>query len=224
MIPLQEDEGSFTIEASLLLPIVMGITMLLLFFSLYSYQKSMLLQIASAATERAAYNWENSNKAVDGEFTAGNYDSLYWRIGEDGLLSSLFGLGAKSANTSIEFPGDTVDHSGEGGKLPAVKLKQASRIVPGNVTGEMNYTYGLTGRRISADLNRVLDLPVLDGMLTDEAAPAVTARSYVTEPVEFIRTVDLMRYFGDKFKRSPAGPTDTSMKKEDAAILLGKLH
>ena len=224
MIPLREDEGGFTIEASLLLPMLMGITMVLLFFSLYSYQKSMLLQIASAATERAAYNWENSNKAVNGEFAAGNYDSLYWRIGEDGLLSSLFGLGTESGNTSIELPGDIEGHSGEGGKLPAVKLKQASRIVPGNVTGEMNYTYGLRGRRISADLNRVLDLPVLDEMLSDEAAPEVTARSYVTEPVEFIRTVDLMRYFGDKFKGSPAGTTDTRMEKKEAALMLGKLH
>jgi hypothetical protein len=88
----------------------------------------------------------------------------------------------------------------------------------------MKYTYGLTGRKISAELNRVLDLPVLDEMLADEAAPEVTARSYVTEPAEFIRTVDLMRYFGDKFKGSPAGTTDSRMEKKDAAIMLGKLH
>ncbi len=88
---LKDERGSFTIEASLLLPIVMFITMLLLFFCLYSYQQSMLLQVASASTERAAYNWDNSHKEVSGSFVTGEFDSLYWRIGEDALLSSLFG-------------------------------------------------------------------------------------------------------------------------------------
>lgn len=223
MSALQEDEGSFTIEASLLLPIVMGITMLLLFFSLYSYQKSMLLQVASTASERAAYNWENSNRAVDGEFSAGNYDSLYWRIGEDGLLSSLFGIGANSGSTAIVLPGEE-EGEAAGGELPAVKLWQAAQIVPGNMTGGMSYTYELTGRRISAELKQVLNLPVLDDMLADEAAPEVTADSYVTEPVEFIRTVDLMRYFGDKFQGEPAAKPGTSMDKGQAAVMLGKLH
>lgn len=171
MIPLQEEEGSFTIEASLLLPIIMCITMLLLFFSLYSYQKSMLLQVGSAATERAAYNWENSNRAVDGEFAAGNYDPLYWRISEDGLLGSLFGKGAQNGSTAIVLPGEAEG----GGELPVVKLRQASKIVPLNLTGELSYTYGFTGRKISAELKKVLSLPVLDELLADEAVPEVSA-------------------------------------------------
>jgi hypothetical protein len=223
VIPLQEDEGSFTIEASLLLPIIMGITMLLLFFSLYSYQKSMLLQVGSAAAERAAYNWENSNRAIDGEFAAGNYDPLYWRIGEDGLLASLFGAGAENGSTAITLPDEAGGEAG--GLLPVVKLRQASQIVPANLTGEMSYTYGLTGRKINAELKKVLSLPVLDELLADEAVPEVSARSYVTEPVEFIRTVDLMRYYGAKFQNNSSSSKEgTGMEKQDAAIMLDKLH
>ncbi|MEK4330637.1 TadE family protein [Paenibacillus sp. FSL R7-0312] len=221
MIPLQEEEGSFTIEASLLLPIIMCITMLLLFFSLYSYQKSMLLQVGSAATERAAYNWENSNRAVNGEFAAGNYDPLYWRISEDGLLGSLFGKSAQNGSTAIALPGEAEG----GGELPVVKLRQASKIVPLNLTGELSYTYGFTGRKISAELKKVLRLPVLDELLADEAVPEVSASSYVTEPVEFIRTVDLMRYYGSKFKNHSSGSKeDTGMEKKNAALMLDKLH
>ncbi|WP_340021775.1 TadE family protein [Paenibacillus sp. FSL K6-1096] len=221
MIPLYEDEGSFTVEASLLLPVIMGITMLLLFFTLYSYQKSMLLQIASAATERAAYNWENSNRATNGEFPAGNYDPLYWRISEDGLLSSMFGTGAENGSTRINLPGD----ANSGGPLPAVKLKRASQMVPAGLQGEMNYAYGLTGRRISMELNKMLRLPVLDHMLADGAAPEVSARSFVTEPIEFIRTVDLMRYYGAKFKQVTTGSKEgAGMKKKNAAYMLEKLH
>ncbi|AIQ56729.1 TadE/TadG family type IV pilus assembly protein [Paenibacillus borealis] len=223
MIPLQQDEGSFTIEASLLLPVIMCITMLLLFFSLYSYQKSMLLQVGSAAAERAAYNWENSNRAVDGEFAAGNYDPLYWRISEDGLLGSLFGTGAQNGSTAIELPGEAGDEAG--GQLPLVKLWHASQIVPANLTGEMSYTYGLTSRKISAKLKKMLRLPVLDELLADGAVPEVSARSYVTEPVEFIRTVDLMRYYGSKFKDTSSGSKEgTGMEKKNAAIVLDTLH
>lgn len=220
---LCRDEGSFTVEASLLLPILMGITMLLLFFSLYSYQKSMLLQIASASAERAAYNWENSNRATDGSFSTGAYDPLYWRIREDGLLSSLFGAGAKSGSTVIELPGES-EAMEEGGQLPAVKLRQAAGMVPAGLAGEMSYSYSLTGRRVSAELKKVLRLPVLDNLLADQAMPDVYARSSVTEPVEFIRTVDLMRYYGARFQGGPPGSeADTGIERKKAATVLEKL-
>ncbi|NQX49096.1 pilus assembly protein [Paenibacillus tritici] len=221
MIPLREDEGSFTIEASLLLPIIMGITLVLLFFSLYTYQKSMLLQIASATAERASYNWENSNRATTGEFQAGNYDPLYWRIGEDGLLSSLFGIGADNGSTAIVLP----DNAEGGGPLPVLKLRRAAQMVPAGLQGEMGYAYSLTGRRISTELKKLLQLPVLDNLLADGAVPEVCARSYVTEPVEFIRTVDLMRYYGAKFKRNSSGSKEGSgMEKKNAALMLDKLR
>jgi hypothetical protein len=216
-----DDEGSFTVEASLLLPIIMGITMLLLFFSLYSYQKSMLLQIAASATERAAYNWDNSRKSVDGSFAAGEYDSLYWRIGEDGLLSSLFGVGAESGGITVNIPAD----SDSGGPLPVMKLLKSSERVPANLTGEMQYTYALTGRTIGAELKHVLNLPVLDELLEDQANPEVKSSSVVAEPVEFIRTVDLMRYYGAKFKgNSKSGKPGTAMNKKDASVMMSKLH
>jgi hypothetical protein len=218
---LRDDRGSFTIEASLLLPIIMFITMLLLFFCLYSYQKSMLLQIASAAAERAAYNWDNSHKEAEGSFAAGEYDSLYWRIGEDGLLTSLFGKGAASGGATIELPGEAQGTSA----LPALKLKNASEMVPANLPGEMNYAYSLTGRQISAELKRMLYLPVLDEVLADGGKPLVKAQSAVSEPVEFIRTIDLMRYYGAKFKGSSAsGKSAAAMEKKDASAMMTKLR
>ncbi|WP_019912945.1 TadE/TadG family type IV pilus assembly protein [Paenibacillus sp. HW567] len=219
MISLQKDEGSFTIEASMLLPIIMFITMLLLFFCLYSYQRSMLLQVASAATERAAYNWDNSNKAQEGSFAMGQYDSLYWRIGEDGLLSSLFGVGADNGSVTVTLPA-----AADEGALPAVKLQRSSGMVSANMPGEMKYTYSLTGRKVSAELKKVLKLPVLDDLLADKAVPEVTAQSVVAEPVEFIRTVDLMRYYGAKFKGGAQdAKSGTGMEKKNAAMMMTKL-
>jgi len=217
---LKDERGSFTIEASLLLPIVMFITMLLLFFCLYSYQQSMLLQVASASTERAAYNWDNSHKEVSGSFVTGEFDSLYWRIGEDALLSSLFGGVGGNGSVAIDLPKAVSEIKG----LPATKLNSASSMVPDNMLGEMGYTYGLNGRKVSVRLKRMLDLPVLDDVLSDKANPLVKAQSIVTEPVEFIRTVDLMRYYGSKFKEgSASGGSAVYMEKKDASAMMTKL-
>lgn len=218
---LKGDQGSFTIEASLLLPIVMCITMLLLFFSLYSYQKSMLLQVASMTTERTAYVWDNSHKQKSGYYASGEHDSLYWRIGEDALLASLFGGEAGKGDVMIDLPGA----ASEKDSLPAQKLSQSSVMIPGNMPGSMNYAYSLTGRRVSAELNRLLRLPVLDEVLSDQASPTVTAQSMIVEPVEFIRTVDLMRYFGAKFSRGTEGSGNTVyMEKKDASEMMTKLN
>lgn len=220
MNKLKGDQGSFTIEASILLPLVMFITMLLLFFCLYSYQKSMLLQVASVVTERAAYNWDNSHKEISGSYAAGEHDSLYWRIGDDALLASLFGGEAGSGGVSIELPGKASDES----DLPELKLSHSSAMIPDNMPGNMNYAYSLTGRRVSAELSRLLNLPVLDEVLTDKASPTVKAQSIITEPVEFIRTVDLMRYFGAKFKGDTEGSGNTVyMEKKDASEMMTKL-
>ena len=77
----KKEEGSFTFEASLVFPIVLFILVLILFFSMYMYQKTFLNQHAYAASERAAYSWDNSHKqAMTGEVVAGEYDNLYWRL------------------------------------------------------------------------------------------------------------------------------------------------
>ncbi|AIQ51081.1 TadE/TadG family type IV pilus assembly protein [Paenibacillus sp. FSL R7-0331] len=216
---LRSDEGSFTVEASLLLPIIMMITMLLLFFSLYTYQRTMLLQFSSATAERAAYNWDNSNKGTGGAFPAGSYDSLYWRIGEDGLLASLFGTG--SVNGGVEL---TVPAQGAQGSLPKLKLEHSAEKLPANMTGEMSYSYNFSGRRISTELQRVLRLPVLDGLMEDKSEPIVKTQAVVTEPVEFIRTVELMRYYAAKFKNGKQeNSSGTGMDKQEAGQMLNTL-
>nr|WP_302848100.1 TadE/TadG family type IV pilus assembly protein [Paenibacillus sp. NFR01] len=218
MKELRHEEGSFTLEASMLLPILMGIAMLLLFFCLYSYQKSMLQQMASAVSERAAYSWDNSHKqSKDGSFSSGSYDSLYWRISEDALLQSLFGLGKEGGEVTAELP-----FSGNTDVLPMKKLGQAADMLPAPLPGRMNYDYGLQGRSIETQLSKSLRLPVLDDILSDSARPQGQARSFVAEPVEFIRTVDLMRYYGEKFKGAGEG-TEDKMNPKKASAVLNKL-
>ncbi|WP_339219626.1 TadE family protein [Paenibacillus sp. FSL W7-1332] len=193
----KDDTGSFTVEASLVLPIVLMVTVLLLFLCLYIYQQSMLVQASAAASERTAYNWDNSHKiAATGSVEQGQYDSLYWRLTEDNVVGTLFGLAGGDSTRSITLP----QGEAEGGKLPELKMSKGGTAVPASMEGEMRYTNQLLIRKVTTSLNEQVSLTPLSRILDDGGQIKVSAQSIVVDPVEFIRTVDLMRYYGSKFQ------------------------
>lgn len=184
-------------EASLVLPIVLMVTVLLLFLCLYIYQKSMLVQASAAASERTAYSWDNSHKfAATGSVEQGQYDSLYWRLTDDHVLGTLFGLAGGDSTRSITLP----QGEAEGGKLPELKMSKGGTAVPASMAGEMRYSNQLLIRKVTTSLNEQVSLTPLSRILDDGGQIKVSAQSIVVDPVEFIRTVDLMRYYGSKFQ------------------------
>jgi len=210
---LQKSEGSFTVEASLVLPIVLFVTMMLVFFCLYVYQQSFLHQTASAVAERAAYSWDNSHKqAATGQVEKGQYDSLYWRLSEDGMLGALFGWSGAAKNTeTVQLPGK----DGGGGALPVVKMSQSGSMVPPEMKGQISYKNTIVQRKVTVDLTRMLVLPPLDTLLKGGSDAIAFANSAIVEPAEFIRTVDLMRYYASKFKgKGESGSTDPGSARQ----------
>ncbi|MGN7358586.1 TadE family protein [Paenibacillus sp. SAF-054] len=196
---MKHSEGSFTVEASLVLPIVLLITIILMFFCLYVYQMSFLHQTASAVAERAAYSWDNSHKdASTGAAEEGQYDSLYWRLADDGMLGALIGSGGSSRKQATALP----PGEDEGGALPIIKMNKSGSMVPSEMKGEISVQNTILQRKVTVGLSRMLSLPPLDAMLEGGSNAETYANSVVVEPVEFIRTVDLMRYYGSKFKGS----------------------
>jgi hypothetical protein len=192
---LEKEEGSFTVEASLVFPIILFILVLLLFFTMYVYQKTFLNQHAYAASERAAYSWDNSSKqALTGEYAAGDYDHLYWRLTDDRLLGALFGWAGADNEISVSIPG------GEDGNLSEKKLTQASGHMPSAMKGTMMYQNMLIQRKVTTRLEQVISLPLPSFLFNSGNRVLTEGSSAVVEPVEFIRTVDLARYYGAKFK------------------------
>jgi hypothetical protein len=185
------------VEASLVLPIVLMVTVLLLFLCLYIYQQSMLAQASAGASERTAYSWDNSHKlAATGSVEQGQYDSLYWRLTDDHVLGTLFGLAGGDGTKLIQLPhGEEVRE-----KLPELKMSKGGKAVPASMAGEMRYTNQLLIRKVTTSLNEQVSLTPLSRILDDGGQIKVSAQSIVVDPVEFIRTVDLMRYYGSKFQ------------------------
>src|SRR5699024_12202435 len=122
----QREDGVFTLEATILFPIILIITMTFIFFSLVIYQKAMLTHSANTVAERLAFVWDNSYKDINsGEFdkypTFDGGDGLYWRTFDNQYLSK-FGI-------DNVFGGGIDDISlatWRGGDLPSECLSSAS--------------------------------------------------------------------------------------------------
>lgn len=114
---LRDVRGSFTLEASLVLPVIFYAILVLLFFCLYLYQNALLGQAASAAAERSAYTWDNSYRNdLTGAFEEGHYDSLYWRLKDDGMLQSIFGWGEANGAVRLRLPAGAASADSLAGK------------------------------------------------------------------------------------------------------------
>ena len=76
----------------LVLPIVLMVTVLRCSYVCTSIN-SLCWSKLQRRSERTAYNWDNSHKiATTGSVEQGQYDSLYWRLTDDNVVGSLFGL------------------------------------------------------------------------------------------------------------------------------------
>lgn len=191
----KDKSGSFTIEASIIFPTLLILTLCLIFFSLVIYQKAMMHYSATTIAERIAYTWDNSKKDwVTGEFKASDYttydpgdDGLYWRFTGNDFLEQ-FGI-------SLEI--------GDGG-VKAKKIDPA-RIgtVPFGDRPSITYENGLTGNFVKVRLISPLNIPSFTKDLFGIDQLDVTAKRRVNEPVEFMRNVDFAVYAVNQIKNTP---------------------
>ncbi|MBD2844324.1 pilus assembly protein [Paenibacillus sp. IB182496] len=209
---LRDERGSYSLEASLVLPFVFVAVLIMLLFAMYMYQRVTLYYVASTAAERTAYGWDNSKRSpLTGLPQPGESDGLYWRIGSDAMLDSLFGLGSGGAREALDLP---LHAQQDGASLPARKLQPAASWIPASYEGDVAYERGVLQRTIHVRLRQPLRIAPLELML-GHSDPQAQAFSTVVDPVELIRSVDLVRYYTAKFSGS-----DSKSAREEAATIL----
>jgi hypothetical protein len=194
---IRDTKGSFTLEASLIMPILLLLTMMSVFMLLYFYEKSMIYGLASGTAERISYTWDNSSKeSATGAYSAGQYDGLYWRLTNDNWMNL--------ANNS----------------LPKEKLEKAGRLLPSSLYHSAVYTNLLVHRKVEVGITSTFHSKLLTGLLR---ANHVYARSgsAVIEPVEFIRNVRLVQtywpFVQEKLRKkgSPATPQEEEPQEKE---------
>ncbi|WP_223069067.1 TadE family protein [Paenibacillus caui] len=213
----KDEEGAYTLEAAFVLPGVFLAILVLLFFCMYLYQNALLGQAAAVAAERTSYSWDNSHRnSRTGAYEGGVHDSLYWRLSDDGMLQAIFGWSDETGPTVLNLPADGTGND----SLPLKKLGQTSLELPESIEGKMTYSHGVMRRTVEADFQRQLPLAVLKNVLGEDPNLSVQSVSYVVEPAEWIRTVELARYYTAKFRKSGNGREGTSRSEAAKALKL----
>lgn len=178
------EQGSFTIESSLVFPIVFITIILFLFLSIVTYQKVTLYYLASITAEKTTMNWTNSHKdSRSGEFLVGEYDPLYWRDTEESWLDAMLGFSQKKRYTKLDF-----DATGRVLNLTQQKIKKAGEGLPSRMNGEVVYQKENGESQVQVSLEKPLKLPRLLGFVLGEKV-RVTVASPVHDPVEVIRNL-----------------------------------
>ncbi len=206
------EQGSFTVEASLVFPAVLTVTLCFIFVSLYVYQNAVLYHIASVMAERSAFTWDNSKKdALTGAFHPTERDSLYWRLTDDRSAEVQLIGDSSTGNPSGEqhipaghSPGEQhnpADNSpGEQNNpsaLPEKKLLKAAQFLADGTRGELGFTNRLLVREITVRLRHPFHFPSAISEWFGADTVFTQAKAAVVEPVELIRAVDLARTYGD---------------------------
>ncbi|NOU99015.1 TadE/TadG family type IV pilus assembly protein [Paenibacillus planticolens] len=228
------EQGSFTIEASLVFPLLLFCAITLLFVSLYAYQNVYLQQIARTAAERLAFSWDNSHKdLMTGNYHPAENDGLYFRLTQNNV-SDLFGRLVSNGATEIVLPSE--DAKG----LVERKLVRISPLLPQGVTGTAKFSNYLLDQQVEVRLQKAFHLSPVMSRWFNANQTGGRAVSHVVEPVELIRITDITRtYFrAIKDRISPqkarealvepangnlAGPSITIKSERQAAAYLRSL-
>ncbi|WP_042164325.1 TadE/TadG family type IV pilus assembly protein [Paenibacillus gorillae] len=217
---LRCEQGSFTLESAIVFPVLLMMVLIFVLFAIYLYQQTIVYYTASVTAERTAYSWDNSSRNTRSGIVEGDaYDGLYWRVAEDQALQSLFGLSAGSDSDEVMLELPTAGER-EGMGLAARKLAGGSAWLGegklAHFQGAIAYERGLLKREVKVSLKQPVSLAPLERML-GRTEPGAIANASIVDPVEFIRTVDLVRYYTEKFKSAWGGT-----EKDGAAKTLGK--
>lgn len=181
-----DEDGVMTLEASMLFPAILIATMMMIFFSMVIFYKSVLQFEANRIADQVAYVWNNSSKDVEtGEFTqytTENGDGLYWRLTSNNFFNQ-FGFDAPN--------NDLVDSK--------IRSERASSI-PGVSRAEVSFENNFIGSQIKVELEQPLPLPSsVTDLLGTNVLKAQSTR-VITEPVEIVRDTEFAKYFFNKAK------------------------
>lgn len=179
------NDGSFTLEATILFPILLILVLLFVFFSLVIYEKVTLQYKANKIVSQMSHAWESStmdiqtNAMGEKDYVTENDDGLYWRLTSNDNLKSILNLGG------IEI--------GSGG----VVQKKIDRA--GEYSGDISFKNGFFVQKVEISLNKELGLPASIANIFGVNQVGATASKPIVDPVETIRNTDFMIYGFDKF-------------------------
>ncbi|HEX3032227.1 MAG TPA: TadE/TadG family type IV pilus assembly protein [Bacillota bacterium] len=173
----REVQGSVTVEAAIIFPVIILLLLGLVILAAYIYQRYGLFETTVYVAAQRAATWDNSSKDLEtGALKPPvGQDNLYWRLFEDHQGAALTQKKLDAAVSLAERMSAAALFS-SGRDLPVVSYR--------NIPGLQRQVTVKTGQKSLATGN------LFQGLLPRRVTSAVT--SQVAEPAEFIRNVELI--------------------------------
>lgn len=213
----RNDRGSYTIEASMIFPLIVLTIVLLLFAFSYMQQKASLESLASFAAQQGAELWLDSRRSMEnGEVDeTKSPDSLCYRVFDNLLLSKRTFEGyieeVKNAQGKPEFvlKMDT-DSSLPGRKAAQIggaicKKLSGTAVRPNNTKVRITYSNNFFRGKLIVEITQEIKVPLggikqfFDGK--DTLTLCAKSEAAVAEADEYIRNIDLAIELGKKLGR-----------------------
>jgi hypothetical protein len=213
---LRNENGSYTLESALLFPVLFAMTLFLVFAGLYVYHQVAIYFLAASSSQQAAHYWTNSHADPrNGRFVPGQYDGLYWRFLDDNV-GQIIGLKGGSRRGTLVLP---AAENNDDRHLPRKKLANVSRLLPQSVGGQMQFFHRGITREVEAQLHAPFASPSLPYFsLSDQVQGE--AGALISEPVEFLRLLQLATTYVEQLRKSGAEPEEVQRAYDQ---FLGKL-
>ncbi len=196
-------DGSVTLEASIILPVILLLMFSMVFFSVYVYHKLVLVDTAVYTAAQRAATWDHIGKNLeDGYQKVMKNDGLYWRVFSD---SSGF-VSQEGSQVSLEGPQPVREKTSAALTLIKEMLRfEVLKVNQSKIT--VQYKNSLLRRTVSVDIIEQMMIPVnwLSGLVSPRLA--FRAAADVVEPAEFIRLAGLGEKYSaqilESFKNNP---------------------
>ncbi|MOA28450.1 hypothetical protein D3C78_1493930 [compost metagenome] len=124
------------------------------------------------------------------------------------MLSSLFGLDDDRAEAAVDLP---MHDGGADSSLPVRKLEQSARWLEQAglaYEGQLRYSNKVIKRTVEVKLKQPLSAEQLEQSWL-KSVPKSVSHASIVDPVEFIRSVDLARYYYSRFTSGSGGSSES---------------
>ena len=169
------EKASTTIEAAIVMSTLLFIIFAIISAFLLLYQNAVMEYVATQAAQQGAVYWTDTSVQMDGSRSGKDSNGLYYRISE---MSG--GNSAKCAHIK---------------KWAKDKMKSMiPRSIVGNGAEQVNVTFksSLMQRYVIVEIKKEVNIPFASIMqyFNDDLNMRVKVQASVSEPAEYIRTLD----------------------------------
>jgi len=208
--------GSITVEAAFVVPVVLFMIFIIIAAALFLYQKVVIVRAASFAAQQGAEVWTDSRQDINtGAWDNGEKeDPLYYQLSSDSLFSFISSSNNNSCkeviNSSEELDNlkerdfkilmdensDLLDKKIAKIKLGIYEKLSHGLLNPMQTTIEIKYDNILIKRQVTVKISQNLKIPfgqmkeIFDNK--DYITISSTSTAIVSEPTEYIRNIDLV--------------------------------